>query len=486
MRNLSKDFKGQRPLLIQPAQAEAYLNRVGDMEIPMDAKMSDMGEMLSAIFGEKPTLEKFPPFAIIPVKGVIGKNLSELESLCGCCDIHDVEEMLEECERDTSIKTIILDIDSPGGTSVGVPELANRIKNCSKEVISFTGNECCSAAYWLGSQASKFYATPSSSVGSIGVYIAFPDCSEAFKMEGVKMDVIKSGTYKGAGIPGTSLDEGQRQMLQQEVEDIHADFKEAVKSVRSFVEDSSMEGQMFSGKRGAEAGLVTSLTNGFDEMMKEFDAAVFAQVESDEENDKRHGDEIGASSEEDGEEEEAMALKKLRATAASRALSGLKIKLSAEDEDEDKKSEDEDEDKKSEDEDEDKKSEGEDEDKKSEDEDEEKKSKSDDDDKPKDEDEEDEKKSEGDDEEPKDEDEEDKPGSKSDDDEKPESEGDEEEKKSEDDEGTEPQPDGEDKPDEDKSKDDADDENDSGEKAVETDSKHNKGSVKKNRSKGVA
>lgn len=431
MRNLSKDFKGQRPLLIQPAQAEAYLNRVGDMEIPMDAKMSDMGEMLSAIFGEKPTLEKFPPFAIIPVKGVIGKNLSELESLCGCCDIHDVEEMLEECERDTSIKTIILDIDSPGGTSVGVPELANRIKNCSKEVISFTGNECCSAAYWLGSQASKFYATPSASVGSIGVYIAFPDCSEAFRMEGVKMDVIKSGAYKGAGIPGTSLDENQRKMLQQEVEDIHADFKEAVKSVRSFVEDSSMEGQMFSGKRGAEAGLVTSLTNGFDEMLQELDAAVFAQVESDEENDKRHSDEMGASSEDDGEEEEAMALKKLRATAASRALSGLKIKLSAEDEDEEKKSE-------------------------------------------------------GDDEEPKEEDEEEKPESKSDDDEKPESEDEDEEKKSEDDEGTEPQPDGEDEPDEGKSKEDADDENDSGEKAVETDSKHNKGSVKKNRSKGVA
>lgn len=438
MRNLSKDFKGQRPLLIQPAQAEAYLNRVGDMDIPMSAKMSDMGEMLSAIFGEKPTLEKFPPFAIIPVKGVIGKNLSELESMCGCCDIHDVEEMLEECERDTSIKTIILDIDSPGGTSVGVPELANRIKNCSKEVISFTGNECCSAAYWLGSQASKFYATASASVGSIGVYIAFPDCSEAFKMEGVKMDVIKSGAYKGAGIPGTSLDEGQRKMLQMEVEDIHADFKEAVKSVRSFVEDSSMEGQMFSGKRGAEAGLVTSLTNGFDEMLQELDAAVFAQVESDEENDKRHADEMSASSEEESEDEKAFALKKLKATAASRALAGLKIKMSDEDKDDEKKSNgDEDE----------------------EDEEEKKESKSDDEDKPKEEGEDEEKKSEDEDDDKKSEDE---------------------------DQGTEPQPDGEDEPEDGKSKEEADDENDSGEKAVETDSKHNKESVKKNRSKGVA
>ena len=441
-------------MLIQPAQAEAYLNRVGDMEIPMDAKMSDMGDMLSAIFGEKPTLEKFPPFAVIPVKGVIGKNLSELESLCGCCDIHDVEEMLEECERDTSIKTIILDIDSPGGTSVGVPELANRIKNCSKEVISFTGNECCSAAYWLGSQASSFYATPSSSVGSIGVYIAFPDVSEAYKMEGVKMDVIKSGAYKGAGIPGTSLDENQRKMLQQEVSDIHVDFKEAVKSVRSFVEDSSMEGQMFSGKRGAEAGLVTSLINGFDELMQSLDAEVFAQIESDEENDKRHGDSMD-------DEAKMLAFAKEQKSASARALSGIKIKASAEkedDEDEEEKSEDEDEDKKSEDEDEDKKSEDEDEDKKSEDEDEDKKSEDEDEDKK----------------------------SKSDDDEKPESEDEDEDKKSEDDEGTEPQPDDEEKPEEGKSKEDAEDEDDNGEKAVDTDSKHNKGSSKKNRSKGVA
>ena len=437
MRNLSKDFKGQRPMLIQPAQAEAYLNRVGDMEIPMDAKMSDMGEMLSAIFGEKPTLEKFPPFAVIPVKGVIGKNLSELESLCGCCDIHDVEEMLEECERDTSITTIILDIDSPGGTSVGVPELANRIKNCTKEVISFTGNECCSAAYWLGSQASSFYATPSSSVGSIGVYIAFPDVSEAYKMEGVKMDVIKSGAYKGAGIPGTSLDEGQRNMLQQEVSDIHVDFKEAVKSVRSFVEDSSMEGQMFSGKRGAEAGLVTSLINGFDELMQSLDAGVFAQIESDEENDKRQGE-----SEEGEDEAKMLAFAKSQKTASARALSGLVINASS-------KSEDDEDDKKSEDDEDDKKSEDDEEDKKSEDDEDDKKSKSDDED-------------------------------------KPESEDDEEEKKSEDDEGTEPQPDDEEKPDEGNSKEDAEDEDDNGEKAVDTDSKHNKGSVRKNRSKGVA
>ena len=444
MRNLSKDFKGQRPILIQPSQAEAYLHRVSQLDIPLSAKMSDMGEMLAAVFGYKAKLEKFPPVAIIPVKGVIGKNLSELESLCGSCDISDVEEMLEECEKDPSIKTIILDIDSPGGTSVGVPELANRIKNCSKEVISFTENECCSAAYWLGSQASSFYATPSSSVGSIGVYIAFPDYSEAYKMEGVKMDVIKAGVYKGAGIPGTSLDDSQREMLQKEVEEIHADFKEAVKSVRSFVEDSSMEGQTFSGKKGAEAGLVTALINGFDELVQTIDASVHAAVEADEENDQ--SDAIpGLVSEEDEDESKAFAKAMFDANCA---LNNLKAKASEETEDDE-----------DEDEDEDKPEEGK---SKEEDEDEEK---------------------------PESEDDEEKPESE-DDEEKPESEDDEgEEKKSEDkddEEGSEPQPDDEDKPEEGKSKEDAEDEDDSGDKAVDTDEKHSKSGVKKNRSKGVA
>ena len=323
MRNLSKDYKSQRPLLINPSQAEAYLERAAGVELPLGAKLSDMGDMLAAIFGAKATLQKYPPFAVVPVHGVIGRNLSDLEAMCGCCDVQAVEEMIEECERDPSIKTIILDFDSPGGTSVGVPELANRVKACSKEVISFTGSECCSAAYWIASQASQFYATPSSSVGSIGVYIAYPDLSKAYEMEGVRMDVIRAGTYKGAGIPGTSLDANQRKMLQDEVVSIWDDFKAAVKSVRSFVEDASMEGQTFSGKKAAEAGLVTSLVNGFDELMTSLNAAVAAQIEADEENADRsaggseHGELVGHDDDED-EDEEGM-----NRMASSRALGSL-------------------------------------------------------------------------------------------------------------------------------------------------------------------
>jgi signal peptide peptidase SppA len=321
MRNLIKDIKANRPLLIQPEQANAYLERTAKVDLPLGAKLSDFSDMLSAMFGEPATLEVFPPFAIVPVKGVISKNVSELDALCGACDIEHVEEMLEAAERDASVTTVILVIDSPGGTSVGVPELAARIRGYSKDVLAFTDNEACSAAYWLGSQARAFYATPSATVGSIGCYIAYPDCSKAYEMEGVKMEVIKSGAFKGAGIAGTSLDDGQRAMLQKEVEEIHADFKADVKAVREFADDASMEGQTFSGKNAAEAGLVTGLVNGFDELMESLNAEVAKQMEADERND-------AAAEGEAGEAEETAKAKAFR-SASARALAGVNLKPSA-------------------------------------------------------------------------------------------------------------------------------------------------------------
>ena len=312
MKSLSKAYNGNRPLLIQPAVAKEFLANCAQISIPSGAKLADMGEMLETMFGKRPTLEVFPPYAIVPVKGVIGRGLSELESYCGAVDLKDVEEMLEAVERDPRVKTIIFAVDSPGGTSVGVPELANRIRASKKQTIAFTDSEACSAAYWLASQCEQVFATPSASVGSIGCYIAYLDESQAYADEGLKVDVIKSGKFKGAGIPGTSLDANQKAMLQDEVSEIHEEFKAAVKAVRTFASDESLEAKIYSGKKAAENGLVTGIVNGFDELMESLDKTVAEQMEADEDNDAR------AEEAEEGEEGESNEY--ARMTAAQRAI----------------------------------------------------------------------------------------------------------------------------------------------------------------------
>jgi signal peptide peptidase SppA len=153
----------------------------------------------------------------------------------------------------------VVDISSPGGTVTGVEEAAAALAQSSKPTVAFTATEAASAAYWIGASADRFVATPSSTVGSVGVYMAIPDYSKAFDMAGVKMDVIKSGTLKGAGIPGTSLSDAQRADLQEQVNAIHAEFRASVRSKRRMVKDEDMEGQVFSGRQAAGKGLVTGL-----------------------------------------------------------------------------------------------------------------------------------------------------------------------------------------------------------------------------------
>ncbi len=94
----------------------------------------------------------------------------------------------------------------------------------------------------------------------------------AFDMAGVKMDVIKSGTLKGAGIPGTSLSDAQRADLQEQVNAIHAEFRASVRSKRRMVADADMEGQVFSGRQAAGKGLVTGLGTSLAALVAELNA----------------------------------------------------------------------------------------------------------------------------------------------------------------------------------------------------------------------
>jgi len=127
-----------------------------------------------------------------------------------------------------------------------------------------------SAAYWIASAADRVVASPSATVGSIGVYIAIPDYSAAAEMAGIKMVVIKSGKFKGAGIEGTSLNADQIENLQASVDTIHTEFKDAVNMKRKLVKAEAMEGQVFSGKQAAAQGLVTGLADSFNAALATF------------------------------------------------------------------------------------------------------------------------------------------------------------------------------------------------------------------------
>ena len=245
----------------EAADKLAQIERAGGWQ---SAQASGLLDLLSA---SAPIAEKVGPVGIIPIRGPIGKGLSKVDTLLGAVDLNQVETDLERFAADPSVKTILLDFNSPGGTVSGVPEVAQRVReiNQTKKVVAF-GN-AASAAYWIGSQASEFLTTASApAIGSVGVFVPHLDRSGELKAKGISVEVIKSGKYKGQ-IPGLPLSDDARAAIQAEVIDLHNEFKADVLAVRSRINPDDLEGQTFTGKRAAARGFVTGLVRNRAEVL---------------------------------------------------------------------------------------------------------------------------------------------------------------------------------------------------------------------------
>jgi signal peptide peptidase SppA len=183
--------------------------------------------------------------------------------LFGATDMNEVTDAIQEALQRDDVQSILIDINSPGGTVNGTPELAQAVSDAAKlkTTYAFTAGQMCSAAYWIASQCDAIYATPSARVGSIGVMLPFIDSTEKFRSEGLKVEVFAAGKFKGMATPGVPLSEEQRALIQSDIEEIAAEFKTAVLARGRKIPDSAMEGQSFSARNAQRlnlAGMVKS------------------------------------------------------------------------------------------------------------------------------------------------------------------------------------------------------------------------------------
>jgi signal peptide peptidase SppA len=211
-----------------------------------------------------------PGVAVVPVYGVLAKNLSSYEESCGGgTDINPIAFAMSQADADPEVQKIVLDIDSPGGEVTGVPELGARIRDIDtrKPVIAFSDALTASGAQWIGSSARESYATSSSRHGSIGVYSAWLDETVALEMRGLKLELFTAGKHKAAGAPFRGLTDEERDMIQANVTRIHQEFRSAVRLQRPGVSDDSMEGQVFDAREALQRGLIDGIVGDWEEFL---------------------------------------------------------------------------------------------------------------------------------------------------------------------------------------------------------------------------
>ena len=198
--------------------------------------------------------------AIVPVTGILGKHLSMLETMCGGYDLDTLNAQCLALMNRADVRTVVFHFNSPGGAAAGVADSAavmRQLADSGRTLIAYC-DEACSGAYWLATACDEIYCGQSAVLGSISAMCAILDASEAYRMEGLAMQLFADGALKGAGLEGTSLTEAQRADIQSRVEHIGSMFKTFITERRGLSAEL-MQGQWFYGDQAIANGLADAV-----------------------------------------------------------------------------------------------------------------------------------------------------------------------------------------------------------------------------------
>jgi len=177
---------------------------------------------------------------------------------------HIVDELHDYAE-DSSIKAIIIRIDSPGGGVVPSQEIYNAVKYAKKEgkkVVVSMGSVAASGGYYVAAAADKIVANPGTLTGSIGVKMEFANVEKLLEKIGVQGMVVKSGEYKDIGSPFRTMTEPEKKLLQSVIDDVHSQFILAVAEGRKLQEAdvrAIADGRIFTGQQALTLKLVDQM-----------------------------------------------------------------------------------------------------------------------------------------------------------------------------------------------------------------------------------
>lgn len=159
---------------------------------------------------------------------------------------------INEAEKNDSIKAIILEVDSYGGSPIAAEEIANALKNSKKPTVALIRNGGVSAGYWSATGASRIFASKNSDVGSIGATMSYLDYSQQNQKEGLIYNQLSSGKFKYTGDPDKTLTAEEKELLMRDINIINQNFIKAVaenrnldiKKVESLADGSTLLGEM--------------------------------------------------------------------------------------------------------------------------------------------------------------------------------------------------------------------------------------------------
>jgi protease-4 len=170
--------------------------------------------------------------------------------------------LIKRANQNYNINSIILMIDSPGGTVDGTMDLARLVAESKKPVVAFVDGMMASAAYWIGSGASEIIANnETADIGSIGTMLRFIDVQPYWEKEGVKFHNVYADASKDKNKDFHDLQAGKYDLVKQDLNTINDLFVGHVKANRPGVKETALSGKMFLANEAIEQGLIDAIGN---------------------------------------------------------------------------------------------------------------------------------------------------------------------------------------------------------------------------------
>ena len=216
--------------------------------------------------------------AVIPIVGSMSHRSTGIEAMSGMTSYTTLQKQFEAAFNDPNVGSILMDIDSPGGSVAGAFDFRDYLmsKKGTKPVYALARDAMCSAAYLIGSTADKVYATQTARVGSIGVVAMHTDASGKMEKEGLKPTFISAGKFKTAGNPYEKLEGEKLKYLQDSVDESYDMFINAVADARGIdkkvIRDT--EARVYGGKKAVEIGLADGIRT-YESVLAEMSAPNF-------------------------------------------------------------------------------------------------------------------------------------------------------------------------------------------------------------------
>lgn len=189
--------------------------------------------------------------AVIEIEGPIFESKATIDDL-------------KKARKNDHIKAVVLRIDSPGGAVAPSEEIYRavlKLKEKKKVVVSM-GTVAASGGYYIAAAADKIVANRGTITGSIGVIMQHMNVQDTLALVKLRMQALTAGKLKDVGSSIRDMTDEDRAFLQSLLDNMHGQFKNAVKTGRGFSDEEInriADGRVFTGEQALKEKLVDKI-----------------------------------------------------------------------------------------------------------------------------------------------------------------------------------------------------------------------------------